>query len=184
MSIKTSADPAFNATGLNMIRIVIASYFFAVSIGLIHGTQATILFEALTGPDIAAFLARCLTVTLSFLMICGLAVRISALTLGVVLFWSSFMTMTPEASLTGLDDFWRDLALVAALLLTYQPTGNRAQSRTAILRRTLAPRRLAAKLLVAPRRVAATEEAEAAKPARRRDRPAGGTAISRRALLE
>lgn len=184
MSLKTNAVPAFNATGLNMIRIVIASYFMAVSIGLIHGTQATILFEALTGPGVAHFLARCLSFTLSFLLICGLAVRASALTLGLVLFWSSFITMNPEASVTALDDFWRDLALVAALLLTYQPTGTRALGRAAILRRKLVPRHLTFAANVAPRRVAtpADPAPEASTP--RRDRPAGGTAISLRSLLE
>ncbi|MFV2037970.1 MAG: hypothetical protein ACC634_12170 [Hyphomicrobiales bacterium] len=142
-------------TGQNLIRVLIASYFIAVSIGLISGTTATVLMLALVPPGMAEASASVLVFVLSFLVLMGIWLRPAALLLGMIIFSASYIDNLLPGNPPAIADFWRDLALIGALMLTYVQTGARAQRGRAMIRWTPRVRRVSSAGAVAPRRVAA-----------------------------
>jgi hypothetical protein len=56
---------------------------------------------------------------LGYLVMTGHWLRGAALTLGLMTFWASYVTMLSLGVADELGGFWRDIALVAALMLTY-----------------------------------------------------------------
>ena len=108
-----------NQAGQNLIRILIASYFIAVSIGLIAGTDATPLAAVVLSPEPASLIGRSALFILGYLVLTGIWLRPAAMLLGLLTFWSSYILHFGPASAAPLGDFWRDLALVGALMLTY-----------------------------------------------------------------
>ncbi len=144
---------ALGSTGQNLIRILIASYFLAVSAGVIDGTRIDILLDALMPPIWAEFIGRCVIFTLSFLVLCGLALRISALLTAILVFWASLLVTLNSDNPARVEVFWRDLALIAALMLTYLPgQGRTALHDAAVVRTRRTVRNLKQMVRIAPRR--------------------------------
>lgn len=142
------------ATGANLIRIVIASYFLALGAGVIPGTDVSALFSAVLPPPWAALLSGALVFGLAYLVLVGVWLRPAALLLALVMFWASYISAAQAGFGPQLGSFWRDMALIAALILTYAETDPRARTRRAALRSLRAPRRLlTSDERVAPRRV-------------------------------
>lgn len=110
-------SPRFDRIFRTGIRVVISGYFLATGMGLVPGTDLL----ALTGqflPDVAAeAFAMAITLVLSAMILLGHRVRAAALTLAFLLFWSSYLSMIDLGLADQLGQFWRDLALAAALLL-------------------------------------------------------------------
>ncbi len=102
-------------TARSITRVILISYFIAVSLGLIGGTHLTEFMAPLLPADLAENIMRGLVLTLSMLVLTGIGRRHAALVLSLVVFFSSYVTLYAGGDV-GL--FWRDLALVGALLMT------------------------------------------------------------------
>ncbi len=152
------------ASAQNLSRILVASYFIAVALNLIDGTMGHALAQWVVPADYVALTASAVIFTLAFLVMIAVWLRPAALLLAIVVFWSGFMALLGPDAARSLDAFWRDLALIGALFLTYAQSGRAARNRS-ILRRRHTVRKLQAGA-TAPRRVTST--VNSASP----DRPA------------
>lgn len=123
-----------NVTGQNLLRILIASYFLAVAVGFVPGTDPTILFKYLLPAPHSAVLGTAVAVCLSFLILTGFALRTSVLLMSLGIFWSSYLTALELGLSEQLGYFWRDLALIAALMLTYIETEPRSTRKRQMFR--------------------------------------------------
>ncbi len=152
-------------SGQNLVRIVIASYFLAVSLGLIPGTVAWPLTAPFLPEPYADLAGKAVIFTTAYLVLVGAWLRVSALLLATVLFWSSYIVNVGNNNLEG---FWRDLALIGALILTYTQTLPRASARRSALHWTPGVRRIVPAQQVTPRRVVTVPRRPRAEAPRRR----------------
>lgn len=169
MSAAEKSSHSFNQNGLgqsgqNLVRIVIASYFLAVALGLIPGTVAWPLTATFLPEPWADVAGKAVIFTTAYLVLVGAWLRVSALLLATVLFWSSYIE---NAGSGNLEAFWRDLALIGALILTYTQTLPRAAARRSALRWTPRARRVTPAPTIVPRRVVSVVH-----PTRTAQRPA------------
>lgn len=155
----TRRESQLGQTGQNLVRIVIASYFLGVSIGLIPGTTAEPLTSTFLPAPYAEWAGKTIIFATAYLVLIGTFLRLSALFLAVVLFWSSYIAN----GLTHVEAFWRDLALIGALILTYTQTLPRAERRRGLVRRKATVRRVDPTQPILPRRVRALSH-EARRP--------------------
>ncbi|RYH12082.1 hypothetical protein [Tropicimonas sp. IMCC6043] len=130
-----------SATAQNLLRITIASYFLAGAIGLIPGSSLLPLTARVLPPELAGPVATFSVFGLSYLVMIGVWLRGAALTLGLLTFWASYLRMLELGLDEDLGTFWRDLALIAALMLTYAETDSESVRRRSIVRRPR-PRRI------------------------------------------
>ena len=108
--------------GLNshfLIRLLIVSYFVALSVGLIQGTDMSMLTASFLPAGIAKVVASVGVISLSSMILFGYHRRAAALLLALCLFWCSYLGSLGHIGHTDVGAFWRDLALIGALLLTY-----------------------------------------------------------------
>lgn len=152
---------ALDQTGQNLVRILIASYFLAVAIGLIPGTGISALSAQVLPDGPARIVGNGVLFSLSYLVLVGAWLRVSALLLATLVFWSSYVAHMG----VNLEAYWRDMALVGALILTYTRTQPRAERRRGMLHWTPAARRIDATTPIRPRRVLAAHSR--VQPARR-----------------
>lgn len=161
MEQATVDSGGINARAQALLRLVIGSYFLAVALQLIPGTDLGILFSGVMPAPYDGALATGIVFALAFLVMVGHATRVAALVMALLTFYASYLTMLSLGVADELGSFWRDLALIAALLLTYsEPRGDKAPQAEA-------QRAIEALLSVTPRRVRPLTEAEAATRARR-----------------
>lgn len=99
----------------HITRILILSYFLALAGGLIGGAEFSRLAEPFFADPLATYVTSTIVVFLSGMVLFGYFRRPAALILALILFWASYMTMFATGDLTG---FWRDLALMAGLLMS------------------------------------------------------------------
>lgn len=139
----TATRVTMNPAGQTVLRILIASYFIAVALGIISGTNLALLFSAVLPAPLDAAFAAGMVFILAFMVMLAVYTRVAALILALMTFYASYLMMVELGVEQELGSFWRDLALIAALLLTYfDHTPERGQHRRAI-HRTIAPRRVA-----------------------------------------
>jgi uncharacterized membrane protein YphA (DoxX/SURF4 family) len=149
MPHRTAQTQNLSQNGQNLVRIVIASYFLAISLGLIPGTAALPLTEPFLPEPYADAASKAIIFATAYLVLVGVWLRFSALLLATVLFWSSYIENIGAGDLEG---FWRDLALIGALILTYTQTLPRAERRRAAVRWTRRVRHITPARIVTPRR--------------------------------
>ena len=111
------ASSAFN--GHSAIRLLIVSYFMALALGLIQGTDLAVLAVPFMPPLVAKIVSGLGVLGLSAMILFGFHRRMAALLLAIVLFWCSYLASVSPAGIEDIGSFWRDLALIGALLLTY-----------------------------------------------------------------
>lgn len=102
-------------TPASLTRLLVISYFIAVSLGLIRGTEFAEFMRPVLPDNVALILMRVLVLTLAVLILTGYARRPAALVLSLVVFFSSYTALYAGGDIGA---FWRDLALVGALLMT------------------------------------------------------------------
>ena len=146
------------ASAQNLSRILIASYFMAVSLKLVAGTDGSVLSATLVPAAYSDLVATVVVFSLAFLVMIGIWLRPAALLLAIILFWSSFISLIGPEALVSVDGFWRDLAMIGALFLTYAQSGRAARQRP-ILRRRRHVRKLSPTGKPNPRRVTSTVNA-------------------------
>ncbi len=154
MPRRRTVPSTLGRTGQTLVRIVIASYFIAAGVGFIEGVSLAPLFtqalpQSLQG--LADALGMATTLILAGLILSGHWLRPAALLLAIALFWSSYMEMIALGVDDRLGGFWRDLALVAALMLTYTEPQDRRLRPAKLFRRKIKPRKLGEP--VEPRRI-------------------------------
>ena len=115
-------------SGNSVVRLLIVSYFMALAIGLIPGTDVTVLAEPFMPWLSARILTGTIVFTLACLILVGIQRRAAALLLAIVLFWASYIVMLSAEGAHIVAGFWRDLALIGALILTYADTEDATQN--------------------------------------------------------
>lgn len=145
---------SLNQSGQNLVRVIIASYFLAVPLGLISGTTPAPLMAPFLPEPHAEIAGGIFMFVGAYLVLTGAWLRASALLLATTLFWSSYIE---NAGTGNIDGFWRDIALIGALILTYTQTLPRAESRRSALHWTPPVRRIKPEAKVTPRRIVAAK---------------------------
>ena len=128
-------------SGHTVVRLLISSYFMALAVGLIPGTDLAVLARPFL-PELAALFAIGLVVfSLAVMVLVGFHRRAAALLLAIVLFWASYVSMM-SGNGADIGAFWRDLALIGALILTYADTEHATRNEATTVLRNL-PGRIA-----------------------------------------
>ena len=109
--------------GNTAIRLLIVSYFVALALGLIEGTDLSVLVAPFLSETIVKICSGLGVIGLSAMILFGFQRRVAALLLAIILFWCSFLAFVNPAGTEDIGGFWRDLALIGALLLTYADAG-------------------------------------------------------------
>ena len=152
---RQSTSQVLGQRGQALIRIVIASYFIAGALGFISGVNLSPLFvQALPASlhHTAPVVGSAAILILAALILSGHWLRPAALLLSIALFWSSYLEMLALGVADNLGQFWRDLALIGALMLTYAEPDTKTRGKIAKLFMTKPkPRQLGER--VQPRRV-------------------------------
>ena len=146
-------------SGQNLTRILVASYFLAVGLYLIPGTTGTAFFSFFMPDAYAMFMASASMFTLGFLVLIGMWIRPAALLLGTLVFFSSFLNYLAAAEFENIGAFWRDMALIGALILTYTQTDRRTADKRAVVRWRHKVRSAMPGAKVRPKRVVSTRAA-------------------------
>ncbi len=142
MTDDAMSSVTLNTTAQNLLRIVIASYFLAVGLNLIPGTSLAPLAGQVVPAPVAEPLAAMVVFALAFLVMIGLYMRPAALVLGVLTFFASYLRMIELGVEQELGGFWRDLGLIAALMLTYAENAPRDRRMRKALGEKITPRRV------------------------------------------
>ena len=148
---RRSAFPGIAAHKL--LRILVASYFIGISLNLAPGVDPARLFLPILPSEQAEQVGAAIVFALSWLILAGMWLRPAVLLLALIVFWSSFLENVLDTGSIAAGDFWRDLTLIGALMLTYLRLGPEAARMGGLLRFTPKVRRLGRGAPIAPRRV-------------------------------
>ena len=121
----TTNDKMTGPTGLNLLRILISSYFIAVSLSLVKGTDLTALAVLMLPGNLGIFAANTMVFILAYIVLMGMWMRPAVWALASYVLASSLYATTLTASPEIMSDLWRDIALVAGLLLSCISTSGR-----------------------------------------------------------
>lgn len=127
-------------TVLSVVRILIASYFLAAATGLIFEPASRTFLDAVLPQSQAQLVTTTYLFITSFAIMVGVLVRPAALLLSVYIFWSGFLHYD-LAQPAALAAFWRDMALLGAVLMI-AVTEQGAGTQVRVWRRSVAPRRV------------------------------------------
>lgn len=119
--------------GYTLIRILIASYFVAFALQIIPGTEVAVLLRPFLSDVSALMIANAAVLASAVAIVVGWQRRAAALLLALMLFWASYLCMIEQPE-KGLGGFWRDLALIGALMLTYADTEARGNDALTFIR--------------------------------------------------
>ncbi|MEQ9258050.1 MAG: hypothetical protein RIG84_03025 [Roseovarius sp.] len=125
-------EPRLNHKGINLIRIVIGSYFLAISLGLITGFDTSVMFKTTMAEGTARLAGTMVLFILAVSYMAGILLRQSCLMLAIFVLSSSICENFIFGQNQGIGPFWRDLVLVCAVLLSYS-TLRRSEFRKAAL---------------------------------------------------
>ena len=128
-------------TVLSVVRILIASYFLASATGLIFEPASRTFLDAVLPQTQAQLVTTTYLFVTAFAIMVGVFVRPAALLLAVYIFWSGFVHYD-LANPAALAAFWRDMALLGAVLMI-AVTEQGAGTQVRVWRRNVAPRRIA-----------------------------------------
>ena len=133
------------ASGHMTVRVLVALYTVASATGLISGTNLSLLLTPLVSEIAAQTVMTALVTGLCTFMLLGIKRRAMALLLAIIFLWSSyFAILGPNAEIFG-GSHWRDMMLIAALLLIYADATNEEQNDLSALARAIkGPRSLVA----------------------------------------
>ncbi len=119
MRMATALSKQPNVSGHFFVRLLIASYFMALAGGLIPGSDISALLRPFMPDLYASLIIGVVVMALALGVVLGFHRRAAALLLAIILFWSSYVTLLSVGDEQAVGAFWRDLALIGALLLTY-----------------------------------------------------------------
>lgn len=128
-------DRWLDQTGLNLIRIVIGSYFMAASLDLVTGVDQRALFMAVASPQLADLLGSTLLFAISAAFMTGVYLRLTSLMLVLFVMASSVVQTFLHFEMSNISGFWRDIALACAVMLNYSNLGRREMRRASVIAR-------------------------------------------------
>ena len=105
--------------GLNLLRVLISSYFIAVALSLVKGTDLTALAVLLLPGNLGIFAANTMVFILAYLVLMGMWLRPAVLLLATYVLASSIYATTLTTSPEIMSDLWRDITLIAGLMMSY-----------------------------------------------------------------
>lgn len=100
-----------------LTRVLILAYFVVLACGLVDGAEISRLTAPFLPEPVAGIAAGAAVVTLSAFVLFGIWQRASALSLALMLFCASYLTILSGHG-ADLGAFWRDIALIAALVMS------------------------------------------------------------------
>ncbi len=157
-----------NHTGLNLIRLIIGSYFMAISLGLVQGVDHRAIFAPIFGLQTGDLIGTTVLFAISAAFMSGLYLRTTSLMLALFVLTSSlietFMPFQPQ----NISAFWRDLTLMCGVLLSYYSLKPADMQRASLVGRRYISRVVKTSEQVTPRRVTPSVAGKAAKTAENR----------------
>jgi len=152
--MKPETATGVDQIGLNLLRVIIGTFFMAIALELIEGFDPAALFRPVlrtTGAEaVGAISLLCLTIW--FML--GAALRLAALSLALFVLASSFLANFVAPPTENLSAFWYDLTLACGVLLSYLTLDEKRLRRASILQHHARVRRIEESRAVKPRRVA------------------------------
>lgn len=112
---KSKTDATDLVEPSTITRLLVVSFFIALSLGLISGVDIKLLATPFLPETIAEYTMRGLMLVLSILVLVGVFRRPAALILALMVFWPSYMTLFSGGDVSA---FWRDLALIGGLIMS------------------------------------------------------------------
>lgn len=151
-AVRTISKTNTDQIARNLIRIVTGSYFAALALDLVQGLDKAILFAPFLDARAADFVGATVLLCLSFSFMLGYQLRLSALSLALFVFVSSFAQHMIQVEPGAVSAFWRDLTLTCAVMLSYITLSPREMRRASMLA-SRARMRAVALNSVTPRRI-------------------------------
>ena len=102
---------------LSVVRILIASYFLAMATGLVFEPASRTFLDGILPGEYAQLASTTYLFVTAFAIMTGVYLRPAALLLAVYIFWSGFLHYDLGGSQEALSAYWRDMALLGAILL-------------------------------------------------------------------
>ncbi|WP_306154615.1 hypothetical protein [Roseovarius sp. MMSF_3281] len=152
-----------NHTGLNLIRIVIGSYFMALSLNLIDGVDHRAIFLSMIDPQKANLLGTVLLFGCAVAFMAGVELRLSSLMLAMFVLCSSVIDNLLHFHPGDISHFWRDLALTGGILLSYSTLKPADLRRASVVGRRYVSRVVKDSASISPRRVTPLRHAKKQK---------------------
>lgn len=104
----------------SITRLLVASYFIATAFGLIQGTNIAALAQPFLAEPYASLLMSGLVLGLCAALLTDFHRRPAMLLLSLTVFWASYLTiLAAPAGGEDISAFWRDIALIGALLAAF-----------------------------------------------------------------
>ncbi|MBR9844211.1 MAG: hypothetical protein GYB25_13705 [Rhodobacteraceae bacterium] len=128
----------------SVIRVLIASYLMAASVGIAPGPDLIPLFTPFMSVTVATAFSTLVLFLLAYAMMAGIWLRITILLLAVILVGESFMENFILAESPDLGTIWQDVVVLCALIQSLIHLTNRQLRKSAIVRRSKPVRRLEA----------------------------------------
>lgn len=119
-----------------LLRTVVAIYFMALALGLVPGTEPGNLLAILLPTNAANPVMQAIVFALAGCVLIGIQRRTAALSLAMLMFAASYVSMLSQPANQDIGTFWRDLALIGALLATFRDS---AQTAVPVRRKTSEP---------------------------------------------
>ena len=109
----------FEFSTTSVTRFLVVSYFIGLGLGIVRGVDVGALAHPFVSAPVADVVVGGLVLILSFMVLFGIWRRGAALLMALIVFWASYLTLVVQSGPDQIGSFWRDLALIGALLLTY-----------------------------------------------------------------
>ena len=161
---RSRANRPLGNAALKFIRMVMASYFIALSVDLIAGVDTAIFFTPFMQNDTADLVGSAITLYCAALLFFGLFLRLASLYLAIMVLTASIVQNFFHTPIGNVEAFWQDLVVVCGLLLTYCTLSPREMRRQAFIMQQIPQSARDLKGRVAPRRIARTGTEAAPKP--------------------
>jgi len=128
----------------SLMRILVASYLMAASVGIAPGPDLVPIFEQFMPRSAATVLGTAVLFLLAYAMMAGMWLRITILCLAIILVGSSYMENFIFSEAPDVGTMWQDVVVLCALMQSLIHLTNRQLRKTAIVRRSKPVRRLGA----------------------------------------
>lgn len=152
-SRRSPAKRPLDLMALKFIRMVMASYFIALSVDVIQGVNMAVFFAPFMSAPMAEQVGSAVVLYFAALLFFGLFLRLSSLYLAIMMLTSSMMQNFFQSPTGSIDAFWHDLVIVCGLLLTYCTLSPRDLKRQAFIMNYMPAPVMHVAGKVAPRRV-------------------------------
>lgn len=157
--------------GPNMIRIVIGSYFMAISLGLIQGVDQRAIFAPLFGQEMGDLLGTTVLFAITMAFMSGLHLGVTSIMLAMFVMASSIMQNFVPFAPQNISAFWRDLTLVCGGLLSYFSLKPKSVRPASLIARRYVSRVVKDAESISPRRVSLPAKAHRKSPPARTTAP-------------